>query len=43
MKALSNIFYELTTLTCDVICSKLYRDGENKLAPFYKLLNFISD
>ena len=30
-KALSNIFYELVPLTCDVICSKLQRDEENIL------------
>ena len=34
VKALSNIFYELAPLTNDVICLKLYSDGENILASF---------
>ena len=34
VKVLSNIFYELTPLTNDVICLKLYSDGENILASF---------
>ena len=34
VKALSNIFYELGPLTNDVICLKLYSDGENILASF---------
>ena len=34
VKVLSNIFYELTPLTNDIICLKLYSDGENILASF---------
>ena len=35
IKALCNIFFnELATLTCDVACSKLKRDGENMVVLF---------
>ena len=35
MYTYSSILYsKLATLTCDVTCSKLQRDGENILVPF---------
>ena len=41
IKALRNNFYVLATLTRDVICSKLWRDGANILAPSCQMNTFL--
>ena len=43
IKATSNIFYEFDPLILDVICSKLYRDGEYKLVSLCQITHSSND